>query len=109
MFLLEVGVWIVTVALTSSGTRLMQGMPQSQQAMDSILTAQWTYTIWYGIFLLLMAFLFLVFMDALGCCGTSVFSQEHRKHSQNVYNDCSQKGKKAANAHVIQVKSAVDH
>lgn len=97
------------VALTSSGTRLMQGTPCSQQAMDEILTGQWTYTIWYGIFLLIIALLFLVFMDPLGCCGTSVFSQEHRKLSRNVHKDNSQGGKNTANTDVAQAKSAVDH
>ena len=89
MYMLEVIIWIVGVVLISCGPWMVQVMPCSQQAMDAILGGQRVYIVFYGIFLLFSAVLFVAFMDPLGCCGTSIFSKEHRnlKLSQNVKKD----------------------
>ena len=106
MFALEVVIWIVGVVFTSCGPWLIQGTPCSQHAMDTILAGQRTYIICYGVFLLFAALLFLAFMDPLGCCGTSVFSKEHRnlKLSQNVQKDNSLE-KNLANVEESQARS----
>ena len=94
------------MVLTSSGPWMMQGRPCLQNAMDTILAGQRTYIVFYGIFLLFAAVLFVAFMDPLGCCGTSVFSKEHRnlKLSQNVQEDSSLR-KKTADVEESQTRS----
>ena len=85
LFLLELVNWTVGITLMSSIPVFLQSSTAAEcleHFMDTLLDQYETYALGYGLNLLIIAVIFLAFLDPLGCCGTSSFYKERKKRKE---------------------------